>query len=57
MAFCPRPSIVPSHVVATELQGHILAQERELDSREGAVIAWEEGLVAFARAWVGMQGT
>jgi hypothetical protein len=56
MAFCPRPSIVPSHVVAAELQGHILAQERELDSREGAVIAWEEGLVAFARAWVGMQG-
>jgi hypothetical protein len=28
----------------------LLAQERELDSREGAVIAWDEGLMVFARA-------
>jgi hypothetical protein len=34
--------------MAVELQGQLLAQERELDSREGAIIMWEEGLVAFA---------
>jgi hypothetical protein len=28
----------------------VLAQDRELDSREGAIIVWEEGLAAFARA-------
>jgi hypothetical protein len=35
--------------VTIELQGQLLAWERELDSREGAIITWEEGLVAFAR--------
>jgi hypothetical protein len=40
----------PSHAVTVELQGQLLAQERELDSCEGAIIVWEEGLVAFARA-------
>jgi hypothetical protein len=39
----------PSHVVIIELQGQLLAQERELDSREGAIVTWEEGLAAFAR--------
>jgi hypothetical protein len=33
--------------VAAELQGQLLAQERELDSREGAIIMWEDGLAAF----------
>jgi hypothetical protein len=33
-------------VVADELQGQLLAQERELDSREGVIAAWEDGLVA-----------
>jgi hypothetical protein len=28
----------------------LLALERELDSREGTVVAWEDGLVAFERA-------
>jgi hypothetical protein len=37
-------------VVTVELQGQLLAQERELDSEEGAIVEWEEGLVAFARA-------
>jgi hypothetical protein len=34
--------------VAVELQGQLLARERELDSREGVVVMWEEGLAAFA---------
>jgi hypothetical protein len=34
-------------VVAIELQGQLLARERELDSREGIIAAWEDGLVAF----------
>jgi hypothetical protein len=38
-----------SHVVIIELQEQLLAQERELDSREGAIIVCEEGLAAFAR--------
>jgi hypothetical protein len=36
-------------VVAIELQGQVLARERELDSREGIIAAWEDGLVAFER--------
>jgi hypothetical protein len=35
------------HAFTVELQGQLLARERELDSREGAIIAWEEGLAAF----------
>jgi hypothetical protein len=34
-------------VVAIELQGQLLTQERELDSREGAITTWEDGLVTF----------
>jgi hypothetical protein len=37
-------------VVAIELQGQVLARERELDSREGIIAAWEDGLVAFEHA-------
>jgi hypothetical protein len=40
----------PSHGVVVELQEELLTWQRELDSREGAVVAWEEGLVAFAHA-------
>jgi hypothetical protein len=36
--------------VIAELQEQLLAQERELDSREGAIITWEESLKAHARA-------
>jgi hypothetical protein len=36
--------------VAVELEEQLLAQERELESREGAIVMWEEGLVAFTRA-------
>jgi hypothetical protein len=32
--------------VAAELQEQLLDRERELDSREGAITAWEVGLVA-----------
>jgi hypothetical protein len=34
--------------VSIELQEQLIAWERELDSREGTIIVWEEGLVAFA---------
>jgi hypothetical protein len=34
--------------VAVDLQGKLLARERELNSQEGVIVAWEEGLVAFA---------
>jgi hypothetical protein len=34
--------------VAAELQGQLLARDRELHSREGAITAWEDRLVAFA---------
>jgi hypothetical protein len=33
-----------------ELWVQLIAQERELDSREGAIIAWEDRLAAFERA-------
>jgi hypothetical protein len=36
--------------VIAELQDQLLAQERELDCRKGAIIAWEESLMAFVRA-------
>jgi hypothetical protein len=35
--------------VVVELQERLLSQKRELDSREGAIATWDEGLVAFAR--------
>jgi hypothetical protein len=35
--------------MSIELQGQLLARERELDSREGAITAWKDGLVAFER--------
>jgi hypothetical protein len=37
-------------MVAIELQEQLLAWERELDSREGAIILWEDGLADFERA-------
>jgi hypothetical protein len=36
--------------VTVELQGQRLAQERELDSQEGIIAVWKEGLVTFERA-------
>jgi hypothetical protein len=33
--------------VVVELQGLLLAREREMDSGEGAIAMWEDGLVAF----------
>jgi hypothetical protein len=36
--------------MAVELQEKLLARERELDSREGTIAVWEDGLVAFERA-------
>jgi hypothetical protein len=37
-------------VEAVELQVQLLARERELDNREDAIAAWEDGLVAFEHA-------
>jgi hypothetical protein len=36
-----------SHVVAVKLQGQLFAQEREQDSREGALVAWENSLASY----------
>jgi hypothetical protein len=36
--------------VAVELQGQLLAPDRELDNKEGAITMWEDGLAAFERA-------
>jgi hypothetical protein len=33
--------------VVIEQQGLILARERELDRRDGAITTWEDGLAAF----------
>jgi hypothetical protein len=38
---------VATPVLAIELQEQLLAQERELYSREGTITVWEDGLVAF----------
>jgi hypothetical protein len=43
-------ALSPSGTLAVELQGQLLARERELVSREGIIAAWEDGLVAFERA-------
>jgi hypothetical protein len=45
-----RRAFSTAHSVAVELQGQHHAWERELDSREGAIVAREEGLVASACA-------
>jgi hypothetical protein len=37
-------------VVAVELQGQLIARERELDSRECDIATWDDVLVAFERA-------
>jgi hypothetical protein len=44
-------------VVIIELEEQLLAWERELDSRESVIVAWEEGLTAFARDRRGERGT
>jgi hypothetical protein len=37
---------VATSLVLDELRMQLLAQEKEQDSREGTIVAWEEGLVA-----------
>jgi hypothetical protein len=37
-------------VAAVELREQLHARERELESKEGAIAAWEDGLVAFEHA-------
>jgi hypothetical protein len=49
--------MVAMSVVAVELREMLLTQERELDSREGTIAAWEDGLAAFERALGGAHGT
>jgi hypothetical protein len=44
-------------VVIVELEEQLIARERELDSQEDAIVMWEEGLVALARARGGERGT
>jgi hypothetical protein len=52
-----RRALSSLHAATVELQGQLLAREREVDSHEGAIITWEEGLVAVARTWGGARGT
>jgi hypothetical protein len=40
----------PSSTVVAELQEQLLARERDLDSREGSIITWEESLLVSGRA-------
>jgi hypothetical protein len=42
--------MVAASAVAVKWLEQLLAQEKELDSREGAITTWEDGLVAFACA-------
>jgi hypothetical protein len=35
--------------MVVELQAQLLSQERELDSQKGAIITWEDGLMASER--------
>jgi hypothetical protein len=41
------------HAVTIELEGQLLAWDRELDSRKGAIVVWQEGLATFVHAWGG----
>jgi hypothetical protein len=43
-------ALSPSHAVAVEVLGQLLAWERELDSRECVLMAQEDGLAAFEHA-------
>jgi hypothetical protein len=42
--------MVSASAAAIKWLEQLLAQEKELDSREGAITTWEDGLVAFACA-------
>jgi hypothetical protein len=42
--------VVDVSMAAIKLQEQLLARERELDSREGAITMWEFGSAAFACA-------
>jgi hypothetical protein len=46
--------VVATSTAAVELQVQLLAREKELDSRKGAIAAWEDGLTAFVHALVGV---
>jgi hypothetical protein len=41
--------VVATSVLAVELQEHLLAREREMDSKECTITTWEDGLAAFER--------
>jgi hypothetical protein len=42
--------VVATSVVVVELWEQLLARETELESMEGAIAAWEDGLVTFKHA-------
>jgi hypothetical protein len=46
----PPLCVVATSVVADELWGQLLAREREMDNREGAITAREDGLASSNRA-------
>jgi hypothetical protein len=42
--------VVATSAVVDELQEQLLTWERELDSREGAIATWQDGLAASKHA-------
>jgi hypothetical protein len=53
----PPSSMVVMSVVVEELQKQLFAWESELDSLEGIIVMWEDGIVASKRPWEGVHGT
>jgi hypothetical protein len=45
----PPPGVVVTSTVMEELQEQLLALEDELNSREGVIVAWEDGFAASER--------
>jgi hypothetical protein len=43
-------ALSPSNAVAVKLQQQLIARGRELNSKEGDIAVWEDGLAAFKRA-------
>jgi hypothetical protein len=44
------PGVVATSTVVVELREQLLTRERELESKEGVIAAWEDGLAAFEHA-------
>jgi hypothetical protein len=43
----PPPTVVATSTVVEDVQEQLLGQEEELFSREGSIVAWEDGLATY----------